>query len=926
METPRLIGRREEQARIGGLLDGAREGRSGALLVTGPAGIGKTALLRTAGEHARRRGLRTLGARGVEAEAEVAFAGLHELLAPVVALRGELPGHHRRALEVALGIESAVGEPPEPFAVAAALLALLGVVAERGDGLLVVLDDVHWFDAGSLEALLFVVRRLHAEGVAVLLSARPAPERGLRERGLDELALEGLGDDDARALVRSATGDRASAPDLRRIAGAARGYPLALVELGRAFADEPDRDRALDAAPQRPSQAVERVFRDDLRRLPSGVRRALLLAAADERATRTELSDAARISDLPRDALDAAERSGLLERDGTGLRFRHPLMQAVAYHGATSAEHDAAHRALAAVLPEDRAAWHRAAAADGPDEDVARGLTAAGRAAADRGDLAAGAVAVRRAVALTPRGPDAARRALLAAELSIAAGDLPQCRDLAEAALAGPADPPVRIDLERVRATALGRMGRLEEGVRPLLEHADLVATTDPRRAALLLLGAGPAFWFTGRLDRFATVVGRATQLTAEDHPVEHAMAGLLGAMVAVNAGRVGDAEDAIDRHEHVLERSDLPDPGYEVLASPAQVSVWTGQLERADALIERQLTVARRAGAAAALVYPLTVRGQLDLRRGRASSALAMGAEALSLGQDTRQTVLVGLAAAVLAQTEAALGRDVPCREHVALAHEIADATGSVTTAMVADAALGALELCLGRLEAALSALDRCARAATRTGVVEPNVARWQGDRIEVLARLGRAAEASEALAALRDHAAVSPTPWTLATVDRCAALLASDDGEATLAHGRAVARLDDAGDALEAARQRLALGERLRRGRQRRSAREPLRAALVAFERAGATPWAARTGVELRATGGTPEPGAGSDVPSRVDELTPRELRVALLVADGRTNPEVAAELFLSRKTVEHHLSQIYRKLGLRSRTELARELAGA
>ncbi|MEV4423331.1 LuxR C-terminal-related transcriptional regulator, partial [Patulibacter sp. NPDC049589] len=548
-----------------------------------------------------------------------------------------------------------------------------------------------------------------------------------------------------------------------------------------------------------------------------------------------------------------------------------------------------------------------------------------------RGAAAAGAL--RRAVALTPGGPDAARRTLLAAELSMAAGDLPECRLLAERALTGTPEPAVRVDLERIRATALGRMGELEAGIQPLLAHADRIAADDPGRAALLLLGAGPAFWFTGRFDRFGTVVARAEELAGEEHPVEAAMAGLLGAMVDVNVGRAADAEARIARHGHVLDRDDLPDPGYEVLASPAHVSVWTGRLDRADDLIERQLTIARRGGAAAALVYPLTVRGQLDLRRGRASSALAVGAEAVALGQDTRQTVLVGLAAAILAQTEAALGREPACREHVALAHRIADETGSVMTGLIADAALGALELCLGRLEPALAALDRCARTAARTGQTEPNVIRWQGDRIEVLARLGRTEEAAADLAVLVGHAEVAPTPWTTATVARGRALLASD-ADAVGEHETAIGILEAAGDRLEAARLRLALGERLRRGRQRRLAREPLRAALEVFERAGATPWAARTAVELRATGGALEPagavGAGGSgavgAGAAVEELTPRELRVALLVAEGRTNPEVAAELFLSRKTVEHHLSQIYRKLGLRSRTELAREMAGA
>ncbi|MEV4423433.1 ATP-binding protein, partial [Patulibacter sp. NPDC049589] len=327
-----LIGRGAERERLEALVGDAVAGRSGALLVRGPAGIGKTALVREAVELGRRRGVAVLGARGIEAESDVPFAGLHELLSPVLGLRHDLPEHHRRALEIALGIDA--GPAPDAFAVAAALLAFLSATAERHGAVLVVLDDAHWVDAGSLDTLLFVVRRLHAEGVAVVVSARPTPDRGLGDRGLEELALDGLGDDDARALARSAAGDAVSDPACRRIADASRGFPLALVELGRSLAADPERDHAADATPQRPSQVVERVFRDDLERLSPGARRALGVAAADERASRAELLAALEPSGIGAGAHGEAQRAGRVGGAGGPPRVPPPRVQSVGYHGA----------------------------------------------------------------------------------------------------------------------------------------------------------------------------------------------------------------------------------------------------------------------------------------------------------------------------------------------------------------------------------------------------------------------------------------------------------------------------------------------------------------------------------------------------------------------------------------------------------------
>ncbi|MGE4425761.1 MAG: AAA family ATPase [Solirubrobacteraceae bacterium] len=909
------VGRGPELERLTALLDAAVAGRSSTVLLTGPAGIGKTTLLRATARRAVDRHGTALRCRGTEAESDIPFAGLHELLGPILRHVPALPAPHRDTLGVALGL--AAGPPPSTFAVAIGLLALLASAPDQDGPILALVDDAQWLDQGSLDAILFVARRLHAENVVLVLAARPDPGRGLADRDLERIDLAPLGDDDARALVRRVAPDRSSAHRLGRILDLAAGSPLALVEIARSSGLPDDGPETW-----RPTDAIERAFRHELAALPDATRAALVVLAADERASRAETISALGPLGLPADALTAAETAGVVERDGLRWRFRHPLLQAVILHGADAPTRAAAHAALAGTLPEDRAAWHRAAAADGPDEDVAAALERTAAVAASRGDLATAARELRRAVGLSPDPVAASRRALAAGELTLQTGDLPTARTVVEAALAPPpTDPGLRADLERLRGTILGRSGDPDGGGGRLRDHAARLASSDRSRAALLLLGAAPAYWLAGETDRMERVLDDARDVADGHDPTLVAMGGLLRSMVRCARGDAAGAEAILHDSRHVLDRDDLPQPGYEVHGSPAQMSVWAERYDRAERYLDRQIERSRREGAITALVYPLAVRGQLELRRGRPLEALAAGSEALALGTDSRQDLIAALAAAMLAQTDAALGREEDCREHAAIAHRAADRVGAALVAFTADAALGRLELGLGRTDAALVLLERCRSTAERTGLIEPNLNRWAVDHVEALVRADRDADAALARDLLEAAAGRSPTAWTLAAVDRVGALLTTDDDVADARLQAAITRLDDAGDAIEAARVRLDLGARRRRVKRRLAAREPLQQAAERFERSGAGRWADLARDELRATGGPT--GERRTVP--VDALTPHELRVALLVADGRTNPEVAADLFVSRKTVEHHLSQIYRKLGLRSRTELARELAG-
>jgi len=960
-----LIGRAAELARIEELLDEAVAGRSGALVLLGDAGIGKTALCEAAADAARARAMTVLRACAVEAESELAFAGLAELLLPVADAVAALPSPHGEALAAAVGNAALPAGPQPPFAVAVALLRLVETLsAAAPDGTLLLLDDVHWLDDASLDAVAFAVRRLHAEGVAVLLAARPDPDRGLRTRGLPLLDLGPLADEEAGALLdanasgarpagEEPTGGAGAAPlapePRRRLLDAARGNPLALLELSRSLTDEQRRGAVALPEPLRPSGAVEQAYRAQLAALPPETTRALLLPAADERLTYARIVAAMERAGLPPAALAPAERAGLLVVHDGRLRFRHPLLRATVYHAAPFGERAAAHAALAAVLDGDgdeqvRRAWHRAAAAAGPDEDVAAELAAAGAQERLRGASAAAAHALARAAELTPDGGVRARRRLDSARDFTAVGDGAQALAQVEQGLADAGDDDgLRVELAYLRGSVTLRSGQLDAGQRLLAEAAELAAAEQPVRAAELLLHGSLRHRIVGdygamlrdarrarELARRAASAGPAASsavpaaepVATAAEPVATAaevaaLAELVEAAVLATTGRLADADAIVARHEPLLLALAPDRLRQEVVATPAHVTIWSERWDRAERLLTPMVEHARAQSAPTALIYPLAVRCQLQLRRGRLPQARADGAEALELAVETRQHSLVAFAAGMLCAVEAACGEEDACHAHAAQSIAVCDAVGATAMGMWARAALGHLELALGRPQEALGPLSACARAAAQLGMTQPSVVQWAGDHVEALVRAGRAEEATEALTALTHG---SPTAWAAGALARCRGLLtAGEEGERLLRES--VERFEQAGARFEAARSLLCLGERLRRGRQRRAAREPLQAAVDVFEGAGARPWARRAGDELRATGQQARPLRGH----ARDELTPHEHRVALLVAEGRTNPEVAAELYVTRKTVEHHLSQIYRKLGLRSRTELARELAG-
>lgn len=915
-----LLGRAAERQRIGALLAAATGGAAGLLVVHGEPGIGKSALLAAAREDAGVLDMAVLSARGVELEADIPFAGLTSLLAPVLDLRPELPPAQRAALDGALALGPATEQPR--FAIATATASLLAAAADERP-VAVLVDDAHWLDEESLEAVLFAARRLGHDRLAFIVATRPTAGPGLIGSGLEELELGRLGGADAEALLELVAPVALGAAPRRELVAAAAGNPLALVELPRALNADQLAGAAELPQPIRPGASVEAAFRSQLAAVPDPVRLALTTVAA-ERDPEPALLDAALASlGVGSAELDTAVAAGLVSHTTAVPEFRHPLVRSAAYHGSTPAERRRIHEALATAHMQRgdraRAAWHRAAAATGPDTEVAALLDHAGDDARARGALSLAAHAAERAAELTADPLARAKRRVVAVRDLARTAHPERAVELAERAVADCDDPLLRADLQRVRGEVLIRLGTFEPAVELLFGEAERVATLDRGRAARMLLSASVRYRASGGYVEMRAAAERARDLAGADEPDVGLFTDVVLAHVLVITGRRAAGDALIESRERDLA---APPPGAtpELLTSPAHASLWAERHDRAQRMVDALIADGRARSAPAALAFPLGIRAQLRFRRGRWQEALADGEEAVELATDTGQLALVAFTAGALAEIEAATGRADDCRAHASRALAITDPTGSDAIGIYARAALGLLELSLGRLDAAVEELSWCRAAARRMSMAETSVAHWAGGLVEALARTVASDELSQLVAELDAAADATGGAYAAGCAARGRGLLACDESFADPLE-RSIAIFADAGLPFEAARSQLALGERLRRARRRREARSPLGAARDVFEWLGARPWVERAAAELRASGAD-VPG---DRPARAGDLTAAELRVALLAADGRTNPEIATELFVSRRTVEHQLSAVYRKLDLRSRAELAGALRG-
>jgi len=909
-----LPGRADEVARIDRLLDGARGGMSAALIVHGDPGIGKTALLDEGA--ARAAGFTVLRARPLQTESELPFAGLSDLLRPLLHLLDRIPEPQAAVLSGALALG-----PPTPgdrFAAAAATLSLLAAGADAAP-VLAVVDDAQWLDTPSRESLLFAGRRLGGEGVVLLLAMRDRP--WLESAGIERLELRGLEPDTAAELV-SGTGRTVSVGVRERLVTDTAGNPLALLEAIATLTDAQLGGSAPIVEPIAVGRNIERSFAQRLAPLPDETRRALLIAAASYSGDANEIALALAEMGVPMSALDAAAREGLVTIQAGRVEFRHPLLRSAAYHVAEPADRRAAHRAFARALnldQHDGIAWHLAAAAAGPDEEVAQLLENSATAAHGRRGYVAAANALATAARLSPADPDRIRRTIQAANAFWIGGEAQTAADLLAGVLDLTADPLLRADMQQLRAVALMFVGPAKDAVVLLVDEAGRVEPHDPVRAATMLSLASTAASGTADIDAAVETARRAVRVSGPTGGPVSMLAALALASGLTLAGRVGEARGILEPLLPLLETIDPLGEAGIVAVTAAHMLSWMEEWEAARRILERTVTTARVASAVTVLSYPLSILAELELRCGRMATAYAAAAEAVQFAIETGQAMVSSIALVVLARVEARLGLDGECRAHVAAALDVARRLGVIPVENYAACALGELELSLGRPERAAAHLSECLRLDIRYGVGLPSVVPSNADLVEAYLRVDRAGDAVRELETLEEQGRATGNLWAAATAARCRGLLADEDGyEAVL-----LKALELHGDQepYERARTELCLGRRRRHSRHRAAARVMLHQALSTFEKLGAELWAKQARAELRATGETPAPRPGGSLMT----LTPQELQVALVVAGGATNKEAGASLFISPKTVEFHLGHVYGKLGVRSRTELVPKVAG-
>jgi DNA-binding CsgD family transcriptional regulator len=904
-----LYGRDLERARIGELLAGARSSRSAVLVISGEPGVGKSALLEDARDQAG--DMLILSGGGVESETHLPFAALQQIVRPVLRHVEDLPQPQAAALRGALGLAAGGSDP---FLVSLAVLSLLAEAAERRP-LLCLVDDAQWLDDASADALVFVARRLEAEGIAMLFAAREGEIRRFEAPGLPELHLGGLDPAAAGSLIDRHAGVALSSEVRDRLVAETAGNPLALLELSPALSDAQLSGAEALLAPLPVSARVERAFLARVDRLPEESQTLLLVAAADDSGElATVLRAAAQLGAAP-EALDSAQQAGLAHVRGTRLELRHPLVRSAVYQAAPLSKRQAAHRALASVLDgevdADRRAWHRAAASVEPDPSVVEELEHAAQRARRRSAFAAASLAFERAAALTPDEEHRARRLTAAAENAWFAGRIERAVMLLEGARPLVSEPIQRADIDRFLGLIEMTRGIPADACRLLLRAATEVAPIDGERALELLNIAGLAAAYAGDLEAAVAIADVAGGLAVEENAFSRMLAQLL---VGLGANAEGDFATAAPKLRQALELAeeldhDAADEQPVALLFAGRAALYLGDDQAAYRTHHEAAARARARGALSIVTQILPRLATAELWAGRWPAAAANAREGLQLAREIGQHDLVAQQLVVLALIAGLRGSEDECRSLAAESRELASARGLGIVAEFAQWALAVLELALGRPE---EALRRC-REISNTMVVF-----WAAlDRIEAAIRVGDREAAHAWLEVFERWADSSGVAWTRAVVLHCRALLSEEEGEAGRLFLAALDAHAEAARPFEHARSELAYGEFLRRGRHRVEARAHLRAALDGFERLGATLWAERARVELRASGQS----ARKRDPSTRAELTEQELQIARFVSEGLTSREVAAQLFLSPRTIDFHLRNVYRKLGISSRTALAR-----
>lgn len=905
-----LLGRHDETEALDRVLACIRVGRSSVLVLRGDAGVGKTALLEYAA--ARASGCRIARAAGVQSEMELAFAGLHAACGSMLDGLDDLPGPQQGALRVAFGLRD--GPAPDRFLVALAVLNLLAATAE-GCPLVCLVDDAQWLDRASGQVLAFVARRLQAECIAMVFAVRSRDEDD-EFVGLPELVLEGLADSDARVLLASEVRGRLDERVGDRIVAEARGNPLALLELPRGLTPA-ELAGGFGVSPAAGlAGRVEQSFRRRVDALPPDTRRLLLTAAAEPIGDVPLFWRAAEHLGVRGDAIVPAEAAGLVEVRAR-VRFRHPLVRSAVYRAAPERDRREAHRALAeATDPDadpDRRAWHRAYAATGLDSAVAGELERSASRAQGRGGVAAAAAFLQRAAELTPDPALRAARALAAAEAELEAG----AHDVADALLAtaelGPLDELQRARLQRLRAQIAFAHERGNEALPLLLDAAGRLVRLDVGLAREAYLEALAAAIFAGSFGAARDVreVGAAAAampaVSQPAGPVDLLVTGLAttfthGYVRGVPALRAAlDAFLRDDRGSAAVNR-------WLWLACRVASELW--DYEAWEELAGRSVRVARENGALGVLPLADTYRAGVYLHAGEFAAAAALMEDSLAITRTTGSAPLI-YPTPMLAAYRGDESRAVSLLHS---ARREATARGQGLALSMIECSAAVLFTGLGRYEEALAAAER---GCAHDGLGLYGLALVE--LVEAAVRSDHPQLAAAALTRLAERTDACGTDWAAGMQARSCALLA-DAATAEQLYVEAIARLSRARTALHLTRAQLLYGEWLRRENRRTDARTQLRAAHDSFSRFGAVAFAERARRELLATG---EVARRRGVDPR-DLLTPQETQIARLASTGHTNPEIAAQLFISPRTVEYHLRKVFPKLAVTSRKELARVFA--
>ena len=909
-----FVDRSAEREALRGLLARAADGYSGALVLRGEVGVGKTALLNETVAAAAAAGMQTIRLTGVEPETHLSYAGLHRFLLPFADHLERLPAPQREALRSTFGLVA--GPPADRFLVALAVLTLLAEAASEAP-LVCVVDDVQWLDPESAVVLGFVARRLYAERVMLLFAVREPAGDLPALAGLPEMSIAGLDEGAALELLASLVPGPLSPAVGARVVAETGGNPLALVEVARQLSPGQLAGVELLPEPLPVGGSLEEAFGRRVRRLPAEARLLLAVAAAEPVGSQALVWRAAGQLGIDPDAAASADLGGLAAI-GSQVEFRHPLIRSVVYQTMPLRQRRLIHRALAAAgdgSEPDRVAWHLGMAAAGPDEAVAARLEQAAGRARDRGGYAAAVMFLSRAAELSADECLRAGRLLAASEAALIAGQPVRAGALLEAATPKLGDPLARAQARRLHGTIRCALGQAGEASSILLAAVRALAPYDPRGARETLLEAAEAALFAGWSASQAVMpeVAAAARAMPEVPESEASAADLLlDGFVARAAAGYPAAVPLFRRAIALLSAGELSPAdglGGFALGGIAAAELWDDQAQHT--LASRWIRLARDQGALTALPAALSYGAFAEVTAGRFDAAAACTAERSQIITATGNPGIHGTAGVAELYQLAWRGHETDARRIAsAIAREATNA-GHVSQSIWVQLGLATLELGLGNYQAALQCvLGVFSDDHPFTGThVLPDLA-------EAAMRAGEAGLADAALGRLTERALAAGTPLALGLLARSRALLVGDAGAEPL-YREAIGHLGQCRAVPQLARAHLVYGEWLRRQRRRRDARDQLRTAHEMFTAMGAGAFAERARIELLATGErarqrTAGPGT---------ELTAQEAQIARLVSEGGSNRDIAAQLFLSPSTVDYHLRKVYRKTGVASRTQLAR-----